>query len=109
MGLQVFRCRVHRHPIHPGASSVGLDAFPRPDQVLSRERLREQVSPQAFLFMPRRPCFITSRFRLGFTSPSVAALRVTGLLMLCTSERHAGRLSFSFGPSPLVGSYYGLC
>ena len=107
--LQVFRCSLHRQSVHPRASSVGLDAFPRPDQILSCERLTEQVSPQAFLSVPRRPCVITFRFRLGFTSPSRVPPRYLGLLMLCTSKRHRGPPSFSFGPSLPVGSYYGLC
>ncbi|EXI75718.1 MAG: hypothetical protein AW07_01030 [Candidatus Accumulibacter sp. SK-11] len=29
--------------------------------------------------------------------------------MLYTSEQHGHWLSYSFGPSPHAGSYYGLC
>jgi len=58
---------------------------------------------------PRRPCFIAPRFRRGFTTPSRVAPRLPGLLMHCTSERHGLRPSYSFGPSPQTGGYYGHC
>jgi hypothetical protein len=65
--------------------------------------------PQAFGFLSRRPCFIASAIGLGFTSPSFGSPRLPGLLMPCTAKRHERRPSFSFGPSPLAGGYYGLC
>ena len=110
VGLEVLARFPHRQSVHPSTTAIGLDAFPRPDQVLSRERPREQVnSPQAFGFLSPQPCFITSDTQQGFTSPFLGSPRLPGLLMRYTSKRHGLRLSFSFGPSPLAGSYYGLC
>ena len=101
--FQVLRGVGNRPSIHPSTTAVGPDALPR-------ESLRKQVvSPRASGCMPRRPCFIAHRFRLGFTSPPHDAPRLRGLLMHCTSERHSLRPSHSFGPSPRIGSYYGLC
>jgi hypothetical protein len=98
---QVVRRLGNRQPIRPSTAAIGFDAFPRRLHVRFRERLRKQaISPQASSFMPRRPCFITHRFRLGFTSPSRVAPRFPRLLMHCTSERHGLRPSYSFGPSP---------
>jgi hypothetical protein len=108
-GLEILGRGFDRQSIHPSTAAIGLDAFPRPDQIRSRERLREQtLSPQAFGFLSRRSCFIAFDTRHGFTSPSLGSPRLPGLLMRCTSKRHGLRLSFSFGPSLLVGSYYGL-
>nr|WP_296406490.1 hypothetical protein [Zoogloea sp.] len=71
MRFQVVRRLGNRQPIHPSTAAIGFDAFPRRLHVRFRERPRKQViSPRASSFMPRRPCFITHRFRLGFTSPS---------------------------------------
>ena len=44
-------------------------------------------------FVPRRPCFITHRIKLGFTSPSRVTPRLHRLLMHYTSERHGLRPS----------------
>lgn len=117
MRSQVVRRLGDRQPIHPSTAAIGFDAFPRRLHVRFRERLRKQaISPRASSFMPRRPCFITHRFRLGFTSPSRVAPQFPRLLMHCTSERHGLLPSYSFGPSPAGSSltgpttkYYGLC
>ncbi|CAH1747837.1 protein of unknown function [Thauera humireducens] len=114
---QVGRRLGDRQPIHPSTAAIGFDAFPRRLHVRFRERLKKQaISPRASGFMPRRPCFITHRFGIGFTSPSRVAPRPPELLMHCTSERHGLRPSYSFGPSPAVSSlngpttkYYSLC
>jgi hypothetical protein len=58
--------------------------------------------------MSHRPDFITHRFRLGFTSPSLHAPRLHRLLMPCPFEPHFFQLSCSFGPSPHTRGYYGL-
>ena len=108
--FQVNRSVGNRPSIHPSTAAIGPDALPRQRHVRARERLRKQaVSPRASGYMPRRPCFIAHRFRLGFTSPPHDTPRLRGLLMHCTSERHGLRPSYSFGPSPRIGSYYGLC
>lgn len=109
-GFQVFRRGVDGQSIHPSTAAIGLEAFPRQHQVRSRECLREQtISPQAFEFVSRQLCFIASDIRQGFTLPSFGSPRLPRLLMPCASKRHGRRLSFSFGPSPFTGNYYGLC
>jgi hypothetical protein len=106
---QVPRRLRNRQSIGPRTAAIGFDASPRPRHVRARERLRKQAaSPQAFSSTSRRPCFITPRFGFGFTAPFPVAPRLRGLLMRGTAERHGCRLSFSFGPSPRTGSYYGL-
>jgi hypothetical protein len=108
--FEVLRRFGDRPSIHPGTAAIGFDAFPRRHHVRARECLLKQAaSPQASGFMSRRPRFITHSFGIGFTSPFRDAPRLPGLLMPCSFERHGLQLSFSFGPSPLVGSYYGLC
>ena len=110
VGLEIAGRFRDRQSIYPSTAAISLDAFPRHDQVPSRERLHEQVgSPQAFGLISRQPCFIASDPRQGFTLPSLGSPQLPRLLMRCTSKRHRRRLSFSFGPSPPTGSYYGLC
>jgi len=107
---QVVRRLGNRQPIHPSTAAIGFDAFPRRLHIRARERLHKQVvSPWACGFMPRRPCFITPHLGRGFTPPSCVASRFPELLMHCTSERHGLRPSYSFGPSPKISGYYGLC
>ena len=110
VGLEKLSRRLDGQSIRPGTASIGFDAFPRQHQILSREHLPKQIaSPRAFLSLSRRPYFIASDTRQGFTLPSFGSPRLPGLLMPCTTKRHARRLSFSFGPSLHFGSYYGLC
>src|SRR5712691_5845510 len=52
--------------------------------------------------MPRQPCFTAATVSPGFTSRLRWMLRSLGLLVPCTANRHAFRLSFSFGPSPML-------
>ena len=68
MGLEEFRSLINRQSIDTRTSLVGFDAFPRRRHVLTRESLRKQaISPQAFLLLTRRTCFITCCVGLGFT------------------------------------------
>jgi hypothetical protein len=107
---QVFRRVRYRFSIYPGTATIGFDAFPRRNQIRSRERLFQQaLSPQASSVVMRRPCFITQRFRLGFTLPFCVTPRFRGLLMHCTVEHLGLQPSYSFGPSPQFSGYYGLC
>lgn len=97
-------------PIDASTSLIGLDAFPRPDQVLARQDLRKQVlSPQAFCPVARRANFITRRASSGFTLAAGATPGSPRQLMRCSFERHSFQLSFSFGPSSGCPDYYGLC
>jgi len=71
--LEVFGRVLHRAPIDAGASLVGLDAFPRPHNVLSGQRLPQQVvGPPARLSVSRQRCFIARGFLAGFTAPATA-------------------------------------
>jgi hypothetical protein len=107
---QKFRRLGDRQPIHSGTAAIGFDALPRQNHVRTRKRLLQQVrSPRAFPSLPHLPRFITTGPRTGFTRLPPGSLRLPGLLMPCAIERHGGRLSNSFGPSPPTGSYYGLC
>ena len=74
-------------PIDACGSLVRLHAFPRALHVVSRERLREQVSPCVLRFLSREACFIAGRLGQGFTSPDSDPPRWRGHLMRYTFHR----------------------
>jgi hypothetical protein len=107
---EVLRRLLHRASIDAGTPAIGFDTFPCRRHVVLRQRLREQVLwPPVRGGVPRQPGFIACTLGLGFTSPPLLTPRLRGLLMPCSTKRHAASLSFSFGPSPNRSDYYGRC
>ena len=95
--------------IHASCPFVGFDPLPGPLQVLSRQHCLKQRRPCALVVSSRAARFVADRITPGFTVRYARPLCSRRLLTRCVQHRHDLEHSFSFGPSFLVGNYYGLC
>ena len=100
---------VNVQPIHTSSAFVGFDSFPRLLQVPSRQCGLKQHRPCALGVPSRVARFVTDRIAPGFTVRYARPLCVFRLLTRYVQHRHGLEHFSSFGPSPHVGSYYGLC
>jgi hypothetical protein len=90
--------------VDPGCPFVGPYPFPRPLQVLSRQRRQKQPWPCVPRLTARAAGFVADRARRGFTAPFPGPPRWRGHLTRCPPHRHDGKHSSSFGPSPATRS-----